>query len=63
MLVLTRRAGEKIRIGDRIVITVVAAGKRQVQIGIEAPSEVSIDREEVRRRKVREVLAPPAAGG
>lgn len=47
MLVLSRRPGEAIRIGDDIVIKVVAAGSGQVRIGIEAPRHVRVLREEV----------------
>ncbi len=47
MLVLTRKQGEKIRIGNDIVITVVGINDNQVKIGIEAPSDVKILREEI----------------
>lgn len=47
MLVLSRKAGEHILIGDNIRITVVGIQGRQVRIGIEAPSEVPVFREEV----------------
>lgn len=51
MLILSRRVGEKILIGDRIVVTVNEIRGNQVRIGIEAPTETSVDREEVRARK------------
>lgn len=48
MLVLSRRAGERIQIGDEIEVTVVRIGPGVVRIGIEAPTQMSIVREEVR---------------
>jgi len=57
MLVLTRKVGERIHIGDGIVVTVVRIQNDKVRIGIEAPAEVSIHREEVYRR----VMAAQAA--
>lgn len=50
MLVLTRRPGESIVIGDGIKLTVVTIGPGRVKIGVEAPSHVRIDREEVHAR-------------
>ena len=47
MLVLTRKIDEAIRIGDDIVVKVVAVDKNGVRLGIEAPREVSILREEL----------------
>jgi carbon storage regulator len=47
MLVLSRRLGEKITIGDRIVVTVVKLGNGQVRLGIEAPPEIAVFREEI----------------
>lgn len=47
MLILTRKAGESIVIGDDIVITIVEAGRDQVRIGIEAPRSVAVHRKEV----------------
>ncbi len=52
MLVLTRRAGESLRIGSEIRITVVAAAGGQVRIGIEAPGHIAVHREEVYERIV-----------
>lgn len=47
MLVLTRRNGQSIRIGDDIVLTVLEATRDQVRIGIRAPRSVGVHREEV----------------
>jgi carbon storage regulator len=47
MLVLTRRPGQRILIDDRIVVTVVSLKNGQVRLGIEAPSDVHILREEL----------------
>ena len=54
MLILTRRAGESLRIGDDVEVTVMAVNGSQVRIGIKAPINVSVDREEVAERKRRE---------
>lgn len=47
MLVLARRVGENILIGDDIVVTVLEMSRDQVRIGIRAPRSVSVHREEV----------------
>ncbi len=47
MLVLTRKSGESITIGDDIRVTVMAVKGNQVKIGIEAPSETKVYREEI----------------
>ena len=47
MLVLSRKLGEKIVIGDNIVITVVKIDRNQIRIGIEAPQKVPVYREEI----------------
>lgn len=58
MLVLTRKLGEKIRIGDGITLTVVEVDRGKVRIGIEAPKDVRIMREELLNPKQDE---PPHA--
>ncbi len=50
MLVLSRRKGEKIRISEDIVVTVLELTKGQVKLGIAAPSNVSVNRQEVHER-------------
>ncbi|MCH9030895.1 MAG: carbon storage regulator CsrA [candidate division Zixibacteria bacterium] len=47
MLILTRKLGESITIGDQIKITVLGVYGRQVRIGIEAPQDVVVHREEI----------------
>jgi carbon storage regulator len=49
MLVLTRRAGESVMIGDDIVITVLEARGDVIRLGIQAPRDVQVHREEVYR--------------
>ncbi|MFO0850234.1 MAG: carbon storage regulator [Gemmataceae bacterium] len=58
MLVLTRKPGETIVIGDNIRLTVVALGPGRVKLGIEAPATVKIDREEIHTRKLEEEPTP-----
>ncbi len=50
MLVLTRKLGENIRIGDSVKITVLEIRSGQVKLGIEAPPEVKVHREEIYAR-------------
>ncbi len=52
MLVLSRKLGEKIVIGDNIVVTVVKIDRNQIRIGIEAPHEVPVYREEISPNRV-----------
>jgi carbon storage regulator len=50
MLVLTRKLGESIRIGDNIIVKVVDLDSRHVKLGIDAPRSVSVNREEIYER-------------
>jgi carbon storage regulator len=47
MLVLSRKLGEKIVIGDNIVVTIVKIDRNQIRIGIDAPHDVPVYREEI----------------
>ena len=47
MLILTRKIGESIIIGDNIKITVLGINRGQIKIGIDAPKEVAVHREEI----------------
>jgi len=50
MLVLTRRIGEIIRIGPDIVVTILGVNGSQVRIGVDAPRDVAVHREEIFER-------------
>ncbi|PHS69565.1 MAG: carbon storage regulator [Methylophaga sp.] len=47
MLILTRRVGESLIIGDDVVVNVLGVKGNQVRIGVDAPKEVSVHREEI----------------
>ncbi len=47
MLILTRRIGERLRIGDEVSVTVLDVNGNQVRLGIDAPKEVPVHREEI----------------
>jgi carbon storage regulator len=54
MLILTRKVGESIRINENVCITIIEVDGRNIKVGIEAPREISIHREEVFRRILEE---------
>ncbi|MNF75819.1 Carbon storage regulator [compost metagenome] len=58
MLILTRRVGEKLKIGDDIEVVVLGVNGQQVRIGIAAPKDVEVHREEIYDR----IKAEQAAG-
>jgi carbon storage regulator len=54
MLILTRRVGETIMVGDDVTVTVLGVKGNQVRIGVNAPKEVAVHREEIYERVQRE---------
>lgn len=64
MLILTRKVGASIQIGDDITVTVLGVQGMHVRIGVSAPKELPVDREEIAIRKAsdaRKLAAAPAA--
>lgn len=66
MLILTRRVGETINIGDEVQVTVLAIRGNQVRIGVSAPKEIPVHREEIyeriRKEKGKDVIDGDAVG-
>lgn len=62
VLILTRRQGQTIMIGDDITVTVLGVNGQQVRIGVEAPKTVVVDRSEIRTRRLRETLTLNSGG-
>ncbi len=58
MLILTRRVGESLVIGDEVNVTVLGIKGNQVRIGVNAPKTVSVHREEIYQRIQQEFVEP-----
>jgi carbon storage regulator len=63
MLILTRRVGETLMIGDNVTVTVLGVKGNQVRIGINAPKDLAVHREEIYQRIKREQLGPAGETG
>ena len=59
MLILTRRVGETLIIGDNVKVTVLGVRGHQVRIGVDAPKDVSVHREEIYHRIQSEQSSNP----
>jgi carbon storage regulator len=58
MLILTRKVGEALMVGEEVTVTVMAVKGNQVRIGINAPKDVAVHREEIYERVKQEKALP-----
>lgn len=63
MLILTRRVGETLMVGDEVTVTVLGVKGNQVRIGVNAPKEVAVHREEIYQRIQQEKAGPDDSSG
>jgi len=63
MLILTRRVGETLMVGDDVTVTVLGVKGNQVRIGVNAPKDVAVHREEIYERIRKENEAGKTSGG
>ena len=66
MLILSRRVGESLKIGDNVEVTILSVKGNQVRIGINAPKEVTVHREEIYSRikeEQKQLLGLPKKAG
>lgn len=54
MLILTRRVGEKLIIGENVTVTILGVKSNQIRIGIDAPRDITVNREEIYQRILKE---------
>ncbi len=62
MLILTRKVGETLMIGDQVEVTILSIKGNQVRIGVNAPKEIPVHREEIYARIKREQAGQDSTG-
>jgi carbon storage regulator len=62
MLILTRRVGETVMIGNEVTVTILGVKGNQVRVGVNAPKDVAVHREEIYERIKREEDQDPNSG-